>query len=496
MSRQKYGVKWLEENRQIVALGILLAAFYIYIAVQIPYTHDDWDWGLANGWEQLITANINSRYSGNLLEVLMTRSELFKSLFMGLVFTALPIAIAMFTVKDKTQGVSIILASNILLLLLPQTVWQQTYGWVAGFANFVTSALWVSLFFDLSRGLFQKNAIMPVGALKCIMVGIFCVSMQLFAENITVFMIGVSIVFWGGALIKWRKISGYYTMMLLGSITGAGIMFSSSMYETLLSTGQAVDGYRELTFDTHSSLIEIIQGFSARFFGEFMPGIYGGDNWFYCVIISMLFIVLLAQVKERKLKYPMIGLVILSTIAVIMMALAEKGSIKILASVSVGYFLSIFLSIIVAFSDKKLTMLKLSGIWWAHPLVMVPLVVINTVGERSFLMPIVFLVMFIAALLSEIKINWRADKVLSICLLVLMIYWGVIYTDIGIVKRERAEIINEAILNEASEIILPQFPHEEYLWWPDPKSEYRRKYFRLFYGLNESVEIKFTQGGE
>lgn len=494
--KQVNGISWLKENWQIVMVSLLTGAFYIYLAAQIPYTHDDWDWGLANGWEQLITANINSRYSGNLFEVLMTRSELFKSLFMGLVFTALPIAIAAFTAKDKSKTVSLILASNILLLLIPQVIWQQTYGWVAGFANFVTSALWVSLFFLFSQSLFQEKAQMPKGVLKCFLVGVFCVSMQLFAENITVFMVGVSLVFWIASGIKWRKISGYYTMMLFGTIIGAVIMFSSSMYETLLSTGQAVDGYRELTFDVESGLFEIVSGFLARFFGEFLPGIYGGDNWFYCVIISMLFIVLLAQVKERKLKYPMIGLVILSTIAVIMMALTEKGSIKILASVSVGYFLSIFLSIIVAFSDKKLTMLKLSGIWWAHPLVMVPLVVINTVGERSFLMPVVFLIMFIAALLSEVKINWRLDKVLSICLLVLIIYWGAIYTDIGSVKRERAELINEAIVNEASEVILPQFPHEEYLWWPDPKSEYRRKYFRLFYGLKENVEIKFAQGGE
>lgn len=489
MSKQRNSLKWLEENWQIAALVLFTGAFYIYIAAQIPYTHDDWDWGLANGWEQLITANINSRYSGNLLEVMMTRSEIFKTIFMGVVFCALPIAIAFFTAKDKMQSVTVILASNILLLLLPEAIWQQTYGWVAGFANFVTSALWVSIFFCLSRSLFQEEALLPQGALKGVLVGIFCVSMQLFAENITVFMVGVSLVFWLGAIIKWRKISGYYTMMLLGAIIGMGIMFSSSMYDTLLATGQAVDGYRELTFDTNSTLAEIISGFSGRFFSDFLPGIYGGDNWFYCVIIGVLMIIVLAKGQKLKLKYPMIGLVILSTIAL-------ATSAKMPAVVSIGYFLAILVGTMLAFWSSKLTMLKLCGIWLAAPLVMVPLVVINTVGERSFLMPIVFLIMFIAALLSEIKINWRMDKALSICLLVLMIYWGVIYTDIGRIKRERAEIIDEAIKTEATEVILPNFPHEEYLWWPDPKSEYRRKYFRLFYGLNENVEIKFTQGGE
>ena len=79
-------------NWQLVLLAVATGAFYIYLAAQIPYTHDDWDWGLSNGWEQLLTANINSRYSGNFLEVLMTRSGVFKTLFMGLSFCALPLS--------------------------------------------------------------------------------------------------------------------------------------------------------------------------------------------------------------------------------------------------------------------------------------------------------------------------------------------------------------------------------------------------------------------
>ena len=67
--------------------------------------------------------------------------------------------------------------------------------------------------------------------------------------------------------------------------------------------------------------------------------------------------------------------------------------------------------------------------------------------------------------------------------------------DIGATGRERMQIIAEAIDTNAVEITLPKFPHEEYLWEPDPKSEYRKKYFRLFYGLNEDVEINLGEGG-
>lgn len=168
-------------------------------------------------------------------------------------------------------------------------------------------------------------------------------------------------------------------------------------------------------------------------------------------------------------------------------------SLSATAAVNVLFFASIFAAIILAFWQDKLKLFKMSGIWLAAPLVMVPLVVINTVGERSFLMPLVFLVMFICALLAELNI--RKSIVLSVILLVPLFYWGYIYTDIGATGRERMQIIAEAIDTNAVEITLPKFPHEEYLWEPDPKSEYRKKYFRLFYGLNEDVEINLGEGG-
>ena len=93
------------------------------------------------------------------------------------------------------------------------------------------------------------------------------------------------------------------------------------------------------------------------------------------------------------------------------------------------------------------------------------------------------------------ELNIRKSIVLSVILLVPLFYWGYIYTDIGATGRERMQIIAEAIDTNAVEITLPKFPHEEYLWEPDPKSEYRKKYFRLFYGLNEDVEINLGEGG-
>lgn len=48
------------DKRSLVYVGMLI--FYIWMAAQIPYTHDDWDWGLPVGWTQLITANLKRVY--------------------------------------------------------------------------------------------------------------------------------------------------------------------------------------------------------------------------------------------------------------------------------------------------------------------------------------------------------------------------------------------------------------------------------------------------
>ena len=64
---------------RFAAYGLFLI-FYLWLAAQIPYTDDDWDWGLPVGIQQLVTASLNSRYAGNGLVVLLTRSVFLKTL--------------------------------------------------------------------------------------------------------------------------------------------------------------------------------------------------------------------------------------------------------------------------------------------------------------------------------------------------------------------------------------------------------------------------------
>ena len=46
-------------NKLHMCIYVLSVIFYFWIASQIPYTHDDWDWGLDVGLRQFLYATVN-----------------------------------------------------------------------------------------------------------------------------------------------------------------------------------------------------------------------------------------------------------------------------------------------------------------------------------------------------------------------------------------------------------------------------------------------------
>ena len=97
----------LRENRLRlwgrICFYAVFSLFFLWLAAQVPYTHDDWDWGLGIGWQQLLTANINSRYAGNLLEVIMTRSSFLKTIFMAVGYFFVPFLASTIATDDNAH---------------------------------------------------------------------------------------------------------------------------------------------------------------------------------------------------------------------------------------------------------------------------------------------------------------------------------------------------------------------------------------------------------
>ena len=123
--------------------------YYLWIAAQIPYTHDDWAWGTKSGMDWLLKANVNSRYAGNAMVVALTRYPGLKTIVMGIVFALIP-ASAVRLVKsaaeqegdqEENKCIFLYILANALMLSVPKVTWMQTFGWVSGFSNYVMVSL-------------------------------------------------------------------------------------------------------------------------------------------------------------------------------------------------------------------------------------------------------------------------------------------------------------------------------------------------------------------
>ena len=501
-----------EKNKTWIIISLLVVSllYYLWMAAQIPYCHDDWDWGLPVGVQQLITANLNSRYVGNLIEVILTRSTILKTVVMGSVTAFLPF-ITSYTVCEITSAsenrremmIPLVFLSNVLMLSVPLDIWRQTFGWVAGFSNFVMSSFALVLYQRLIGCLLVKNTKSFEGGLFCFLFGLI---VQLFLENVTVYVMAISSIclahtLFGKQVSKARKM---VFALWLGNLIGTGIMFSSGMYRTLIETGTAIDGYRTLTFELGENPFSVLFHFLRRFIILYPVRIWL-NNTFLCCAVLLLLTILLLQKKCGNKKYLWICVNLILFCYVLYCF--EKGTIWLISDwwtnvFSAGMGLLFFFVVLI----EATLVLQNSGVkkraflycWLSGPLVILPMVVISSVGARSFLTSYLFMLetclLLTVAILENVGKRthtiWNSSFALVLCSLWLV--YGSVYYSIGIVNTDRTHEIEDARSGRTNQILLKSYPYSKYLWGSDPEYGSERVFFfRSFYRIPDDVEIWF-----
>ena len=134
---------------------------------------------------------------------------------------------------------------------------------------------------------------------------------------------------------------------------------------------------------------------------------------------------------------------------------------------------------------------------WVSPfLVIAPMIVINTVGPRSFYTAYICLILFGASVLGLLltgtkkKIN-VVPVLIAALTLVLCARWIIIYKAIGDETAKRKTQIETAVANGDKVIYFGRFPYEEYLWFPDPTGPTRIRWYKDFYGIPEDTTVVF-----
>ena len=491
--------------------------FYLWLAAQIPYMHDDWDWGLAPGLTHLIKADINSRYAGNLVEVILTRSPLLKTFFMAAVFTLIPYVMAEIvllfldrTLSEKDGGMTrsgVFVLANAVILLMPVTVWRQTCGWVAGFSNFVVSGLLLLLYFLLLMRNRERMGEKTPAAVNGLLF-VFGVLIQLFIENLAFYFFLASLFAVLRRVLKKERVGALLLCLLCGNALGLLLVFSSGVYRTLWETGKAIGGYRQLQIDREASVATILRRLFERVCTVVLPDTVKNSDPLPALILCGMLAVCLNRCRAKKSgRLPLILLALLH-------ALLACYYVYLFFSVRYGFRLPVleglesrwsrlpfvlYLVLITAdlfcfFRRDRRSFSWLLAVWLSPLILLAPMAVINTLGPRSFFTSNICYTLFLLLLTVPLFAGMRRPfrralgAAAVICLIACFARYGRVYAQIGSVVRERAAVIRSAQNGESDRIELPAFPHPWYLWFPDPGGS-RIAYFRAFYGIPEQVEF-------
>lgn len=494
------------------AAYILFALFYFWLAAQIPYTDDDWDWGLPVGIQQLVTASLNSRYVGNAIVVLLTRSTVLKTLVMGAAFFLLPLGLSgIFSrhlpPEEESRRTFLFLICNVLLLSMERIIWKQTYSWVSGFSNYVVPMVLLAVYMQEAVDLLdhRKEKASP---LRCALLLVMCVVMQLFIENLAIFMVLLGLYL---CLVSWKqskKIQGKYLCMVLGSLIGLAIMFSSPIYSSLFGGGDAVGGYREIIVGGKNSLVTSLYRFGRQLAIYLIPRTWGDNIAITIVLLALVSWRMLQSFGRRK---KVLGCVALNGVLAVYFATTHLPvfpntipAIFFRALVNLVYFATFTLQLILLYRENKKKLHKLLLIWLCIPGVILPLTVVSECSHRLFLAPVVFSVVLAVFLLEDALANGKPCAVKGIAALVLAAalvvlgHYGIVYASIGSTNVRQLALVEEDKAKQADTITLPAFRYEDYLWYSisNVAADYRYDFFKEYYGIDPDVSIVIAPVGE
>lgn len=239
---------------------ILLTALFLLA----PTTHDDWYYEHGNTLFNLITVsspswyqNLNGRILGNALESITGGIHWLRAIVQsGIVFGIWKIAER--TICASKCGSLLLLSA---ILIIPAEIYAQTYGWSAGFFNYVPEVLLLLAVIFL---IFRAHEHEPGHTiLLCLSVGLLSFCTQLFSENVTVINLFVGICLIVSGLVLHRKSFALPLAAGAGLVLGGIVMFlspayrssayysaadSASLFETILGNYQTVSLY---TFRIH-----------------------------------------------------------------------------------------------------------------------------------------------------------------------------------------------------------------------------------------------------
>lgn len=465
---------------------IILFLLFFVLCYLFPFSHDDWAWGASYGIERLKTNfdAYNGRWAGNLLVLLLTRSNLIKTIVMSFSLTVITYFINEITNSKNKNSLFLII---LLMVSVPYLILRQAIVWTAGFSNYVASMVFILWFIYLNKKIFTKEEVYPLW--KTIVFFFIGFISALFVEHVTLYLLVLSLGSIIYYFIKNKKLNISLLLYFIGAILGTILMFSNSAYSNIQS---GADEYR--TMETGNFITNSINSFFNTIYKELVF-----NNYFLNVILSSLVILVLYRYLKKNKKFnKLINILMIVLVSFPLYSLITKFTginlfLKYTKYInglfSIIYCLTILIS---AFFISNKTR-KERAIFYLLSIVILtgPLFVVTPIGSRCFYPMYLFWILttlefFNDLVKEEIKL---LNNIFIVCALVFFSYLFLVYGYIFKIYNERIKYIND---NKNEEVlVLPKLPYEKYVWCGNPINDEFTLRFKDYYKIDESKEIEF-----
>lgn len=470
---------------------VMVALFGIFLMV--PYNHDEWAWGTQEGIENLknFFQGYNGRYFGDIISILITRSNIFKALFMTGSTIGLYLAIRRFyrtQGKFETNQKIVLLASFLLLILTPTVLFRQIYGWPAAFVNFVPPVIFIFLYLSfITESVLaeqRKNFSLLYGVL-------IVLGTQFFSENITIFMLILTLSIVLIERILNRKNTKFVVSAAITSIIGTILMFINPAY---LNAANNTDGYKKIEL----SIIFIWQKMGS----QIIPNMILNYKTLLLIFnIGMLVLLFTKHKRVNNMNKLLSGFIVVYTIYGLFfygqMNFTFRYDETIINLISVLYFICLLKIIWDVFSGRELLLHLI--IFMAVPFSAAPLIIAEPIGPRSFYgtycLWLLYTGIIYLKIFSKFTLSNHYYELIKFILRVMigstLIFYLFIFGYMHRVQVEREKIIDESIQNGKTEIVLPLLPNENYTWKTSTGPDNWLNRFKKFYDIPEDKNVTF-----
>ncbi|MDE6110419.1 MAG: MscL family protein [Eubacterium sp.] len=477
---------------------LIIFVLLFFLCMLFPYSGDDWAWGSQIGLDRLSNwfDNYSGRYFGNLIVLALTRSNLLKSVAMSFCLTGIIAFVNKLTEKQK-NGIFII---SSLLIFMPVALLRQAVVWTSGFANYTTSIFLTLIYIYYVKNIYDENKPKqsPLAAVPLLILG---AANTLIVEHLTLYNVVLAVYVIVFTIVKFKKAYIQHIAYFIGTVAGTLLMFSNSVYR---SVADGSDSYRTIGKG----------GFISRAIDAFLDTIVTEgfiNNFILNIFLAVVCLVIWLKVKDKLSKLSkflgsmsiavIIAFASSSLVLNIISLITNSNGIKpwhllryVQGAAAIAYIVAfvVFLFILPFEINKKV---KLFFILGSTGCMIAPLLVVTPIGSRCFFasyVMMIYLAMELYSLFDEnvkdkcAKIS-RAAMIITIAGVIYLFY---IYATIAVCSNKRIEKAQQDAKAGYDVIEVAPLPYKDYVWCSDVDAEIWAKRFKLFYGIDENVQIK------